>query len=161
MGNWTSEGHSGGAYEKVIRWAFEKQGLFGGKPPNVDVYIDDGRHGEYEYKSDHTSCAAIWNRRADDGLKGHQAPVANVLNYAYVKIKNRGSQTAKSVVVNAFQNKPHSKLIYPDDWQDMLLSQLPAPDLPRIHRFTKSQSRAFQMGADLSRRKLHPNGGVG
>ena len=27
-GDWTSEGLSGGAYGKVIRWAFEKQGLF-------------------------------------------------------------------------------------------------------------------------------------
>src|SRR5262249_12740989 len=27
-GDWTSEGHAGGAYTKVIRWAFEKQGLY-------------------------------------------------------------------------------------------------------------------------------------
>jgi len=129
-GDWTSEGQSGGAYEKVIRWAFEKQGLFGGAPPDVDVYIDDGRHGEYAYKPDHTKCMAIWNRRADDGLERHQAPVPNTDNYAYVKIKNRGSQTAKSVVVNAYQNKPYSKMIYPNDWRNVLVSQLDAPDVP-------------------------------
>ena len=59
-GVWTStnpaETHAGGAYHKVIRWAFEKQGVFrapgapatvAGLPPKVDVYIDDGRQGEY------------------------------------------------------------------------------------------------------------------
>jgi len=129
-GDWTSEGQSGGAYEKVIHWAFEKQGLFGGNPPDVDVYINDGRYGEYDYNPDHEKCTAIWNRRTDDGLDGHQAPVPNVENYAYVKIKNRGSQTAKSVVVNAYQNKPYSKLVYPNDWHNMLVSQLGAPDVP-------------------------------
>ena len=54
--DWTSEGLTGGAYRKVIRWAFEVQGLFRppgapntdpGAPPQVDVYIDDGRTGTY------------------------------------------------------------------------------------------------------------------
>ena len=55
------EGQPGGAYAKVMRWAFEKQGLYqpagaptpvttAGAPPAVDVYIDDGRHGEYPYR---------------------------------------------------------------------------------------------------------------
>jgi zinc metalloprotease ZmpB len=128
--DWTSEGHTGGAYEKVVRWAFEKQGLFGGSPPDVDVYIDDGRHGEYTYKSDHASCRAIWNRRTNDGGQGHQAPVPGVTNYAYVKIKNRGGKAAKSIAVSAFQNKPQSTLIYPDGWQPMHTYRLTAPDLP-------------------------------
>ena len=128
--DWTSKGRSGGAYEKIIRWAFEKQGLFGGHPPDVDVYIDDGRKGEYKYKSDYASCAAIWNRKKNDGLGGHQAPVPNVPNFAYVKIKNRGGKSAKSVVVNALQNKPQSQLVYPDDWRPMTTAQLPAADLP-------------------------------
>jgi hypothetical protein len=53
-GDWVSENITGGAYRKVIRWAFEKQGMFQpagtatpnnnvGAPPAVDVYIDDGR----------------------------------------------------------------------------------------------------------------------
>jgi hypothetical protein len=58
LGNWTSADQVGGVYWKVIRWAFEKQGLFQppgapvpvvseGAPPPVDLYIEDGRHGEY------------------------------------------------------------------------------------------------------------------
>jgi hypothetical protein len=134
--DWTSEGHSGGAYEKVICWAFEKQKLFGGSPPDVDVYIDDGRCGGYEYQADHTSCQAIWNRRASDGNETHQAPVPNEINYAYVKIKNRGGQTAKSVIVDAFQSRPQSALVYPDDWQPMQTPQLSAADLPHSHEVT-------------------------
>ena len=62
--------HAGGAYHKVIRWAFEKQGLFRpgppatveGAPPPVDVYINDGRNGEYPFQPNHWSCTDIWNR---------------------------------------------------------------------------------------------------
>ena len=76
--------HAGGAYRKVIRWAFEKQGLFRaagqpatqeGKPPAVDVYIDDGRHGEYPFQPNHWSCTDIWNRlTVGDGGGVHQEP---------------------------------------------------------------------------------------
>jgi len=60
----------------------------------------------------------------------HQTPVSDAPNFAYVKIRNRGSKAATSVVVNAFQNKPQGQLVYPDDWQPMEPSALPANDLP-------------------------------
>ena len=44
-------GYVGGAYGKVLAWAFEKQNLNNGAPPGVDVYIDDGRAGEYQLRS--------------------------------------------------------------------------------------------------------------
>ena len=128
-GDWTSEGLSGGAYEKVVYWAFEKQGLFGGEPPPVDVYIADERGGTYEYMSDYANCGAIWNRIAGDGLEGHQIPVVGLSNFAYVKIQNRGTTAAKSVIVEAFQNKPESRLIYPDDWDPMVTPRISAADL--------------------------------
>ncbi|MEH2552082.1 hypothetical protein V1283_008727 [Bradyrhizobium sp. AZCC 2262] len=129
--DWTCRGHSGGAYEKVIYWAFQKQGLFNFAAPDVDVYINDGRQGEYQYQADHTNCLSIWNRLAGDGLEGHQTPAPGVANFAYVKITNRGSKTAASVVVNAFQNKPQGQLVYPDDWQPMETPWLAANDLLR------------------------------
>ena len=71
---------------RSIRWAFEKQGLYqapGAPTPGdargraagaVDVYIDDGRHGEYQYQPVHWDCQNIWNRRfADDGT-AHEDP---------------------------------------------------------------------------------------
>jgi hypothetical protein len=129
-GNWTSEGHSGGAYEKVIYWAFQKQGLFGGNPPPVDVYIDDGRNGEYQYHADYAQCPAIWNRRTNDGNESHQPPAPNVVNFAYVKIKNRGSHVATSVAVHAFQNNSQTNRNYPDDWAPMRTPRRSAPDVP-------------------------------
>jgi zinc metalloprotease ZmpB len=136
--DWASEGLSGGAYKKVIRWAFERQGLYQssgaatpnnleGDPPAVDVYIEDGRHGEYQFQPNHWSCQAIWNRRHNDGGAVHEEPVVGVTNYAYVNIKNRGTQLATNVTVRAFHCRPSAGLVYPDDWQPMTTAQLPAP----------------------------------
>jgi hypothetical protein len=139
--DWTSEGHAGGAYGKVIRWAFEKQGLYQlrpprgpvrreGAPPLIDVYIDDGRRGEYQYQPKYWNCRAIWNRRAADGGKTHQEPVAGTINFAYVKLKNRGKTTASGVAVKAFHYKPSAGQSYPGDWKPMITAELPAPDVP-------------------------------
>lgn len=134
-----AETHAGGAYAKVIRWAFEQQGLFKapgapstaiGAPPAVDVYIDDGRHGEYGFLANHWSCTDIWNRRsAGDGGGVHQEPVVGATNYAYVRIKNRGTQTATGIRVKGFHALPGIGLVYPDDWAPMTTAQLSAPNL--------------------------------
>ena len=140
LGDWTTEGLIGGAYGKVIRWAFEKQGLYQpagtippvsteGLPPEVDVYIDDGRHGEYQYQPVHWECQAIWNRRHHDGQLTHQDPVVGKTNYAYVKIKNRGTKQATDVVVKAFHANPTIGLVYPNDWKPMTTAQLAAPNV--------------------------------
>ncbi len=140
LGDWVSEGQAGGAYGKVIRWAFEKQGLYQpagavfpnnnvGAPPPVDVYIDDGRAGEYTYQPNHWSNHSIWNRRHNDGLTTHEEPVVGTTNFAYVKIRNRGTQAATGVVVKAFHAKPAAGLVYPNDWQPMATAQLAAPNV--------------------------------
>ena len=142
-GIWTStspaETHAGGAYWKVIRWAFEKQGLFKaggapstaeGAPPPVDVYINDGRNGEYPFQANHWSCTDIWNRRTSGAGGGvHEEPVVGVTNYAYVRIKNRGTQAATNVVVKGFHCLPGIGLVWPDDWAPMTTAQLAAPNL--------------------------------
>ncbi len=127
-GNWTSEGIFGGAYGKVLSWSFEKQNLDNGAPPNVDVYIDDGRAGEYEYLPIYSETETIWNRRIADGLEGHQEPTVGT-NYAYVKIKNRGTSVADDVIVKAFHSKPSAGLVWPDDLQPMTTPELPAGTL--------------------------------
>lgn len=133
-----AETHAGGAYSKVIRWAFEKQGLFRassdpvtsvGRPPAVDVYIDDGRAGEYQYQWNHWNCQDIWNRRAADGGTTHEEPVVGQTNYAYVRVKNRGSQTANNVVVRGYHAYPSVGLTYPDDWIPMTDVLLVAPSI--------------------------------
>lgn len=141
-GVWTSanpsETYAGGAYWKVIRWAFEKQGLFRspgapateeGSPPEVDVFIDDGRHGEYPFQANHANCIDIWNRLSiADGNGVHEAPVTCRTNYAYVRIKNRGTNSATNVTVRGF-HRIGAGQVFPDDWEAMTTDHLPAPDL--------------------------------
>lgn len=139
--NWTSEGMFGGAYNKVIRWSFEKQGeyqtplvtsadtRFGtitspGDPPEQDVYIDDGRSGEYEFQDVHWNTTTIWNRHNPDGVDLHENPVLGSTNFAYVKIKNRGTQTATGVILRGFHCKPTAGLLWPTDLQPMATSEI-------------------------------------
>ncbi|CAG0938736.1 hypothetical protein GALLN_00362 [Gallionellaceae bacterium] len=125
-GNWTSEGIYGGAYGKVFTWSFEKQNLNGGALPSVDVYIDDGRAGEYAYLPVHWATTTIWNRRNADNLAGHQEPALGETNYAYVKIKNRGTSVANNVVVKGYHCKPSAGVLWPNDLQAMTTTQLAA-----------------------------------
>jgi hypothetical protein len=141
QGNWTSEGVFGGAYSKVIRWAFEQQGEYqtplvttgspadgtvnsAGDPPNVDVYIDDGRAGEYPFQHVHWHTTTIWNRRAPDGVFAHQEPQIGATNYAYVKIKNRGTQQAQNVTVHGYHTKPGAGLNWPGDFENFATNEI-------------------------------------
>jgi hypothetical protein len=138
--NWTSEGVFGGAYGKVIRWSFEKQGLYQrqgapqpvtaeGEPPEVDVYIDDGRGGQYPYQPTYWNNPSVWNRLAADGQAAHQEPAAGVTNYAYVKIKNRGTKTAQNVRVRGFHHRASGGTVWPDDFQPLTTTELVAGTL--------------------------------
>ena len=141
--NWTSAGVFGGAYSKVIRWSFEKQGEYQsplvvnggpaagtivapGRPPDRDVYIDDGRAGEYQYQPVHWHTTTIWNRRANDGGTTHEEPALGQTNFAYVKIKNRGTQAADDVVVQGFHTRPGAGLLWPTDFEPLDTAELNA-----------------------------------
>lgn len=140
--NWISEGLDGGAYNKVIRWAFEKQGSYQptgaampvttpGAPPAVDVYIDDGRAGEYQYIHVHWQNQSMWNRNAADGLAGHQNGIDDQTNYMYGKVKNRGTTAANSVTVRAYHTKPGAGLTWPYDFVEMSpIGGLPIASIP-------------------------------
>jgi hypothetical protein len=139
--NWTSEGIYGGAYNKVFRWSFERQGEFQsplitnggpgdgtivspGRPPDRDVYIDDGRAGEYQFQPVHWHTTTIWNRRNADAIATHEEPALGQTNYAYVKVKNRGTQTATNVVVRGFHTKPGAGLLWPGDFEAFTTAQI-------------------------------------
>lgn len=126
----TFDNTPGGEIRKVVRWAFEQQGLYQpitatppystpGAPPPVDVYIDDGRNGEYQYLGDFWETTDIWNRLAADGEATHQTPIVFVTNYAYVRIKNRGTESATGIVVSGYHCRPSAGLTWPDDWNAM------------------------------------------
>ena len=121
------DGRPAGTMHKVIPWAFQQQGLHRPKgarttdegKPDVDVFIDDGRNGHYTYQANFWSSRDIWNRLAADGLPTHQHPANGTTNYLYVRIKNRGLQTAKLVKVRAFHTTPSAGLVWKDDWNEM------------------------------------------
>ncbi|GDX82646.1 hypothetical protein LBMAG42_44570 [Deltaproteobacteria bacterium] len=112
--DWSTQGWFGGAFSKVVRWAFEKQGAYQstgapaydapGSPPAIDVHVTPARNGEYTYTTAWMS-SAIWNRQAADGLTTHQAPAAGVQNYLYVRVANRGTVDVKNVSVTAWVRK--------------------------------------------------------
>ena len=134
------EGHPGGAFSKLFRWSFEKQGLYQpqgapppvtqpGSPPDVDVYIDDGRRGEYmPYLADFRGRAEIWNRTLADGNSDHQAPAIGVPSFAYVRIRNRGTKPATGVVVRGFQSRTPQAAIWPTDWKPLSQAALAVPN---------------------------------
>jgi len=122
------EGHPGGAFHKVVRWAFEKQGLHKlpgdpvdgeGAPPAVDVYIDDGRDGEYEYQRNFWNTTDIWSSQINDSTVGHQTPLVGVTNYFFCRVKNRGQDTANNMQVDAYQCIPGTGLTWPTSWTPM------------------------------------------
>lgn len=131
--DWTSEGLTGGAYHKVIRWAFEVQGLFRpsgaantepGAPPEVDIYIDDGRDGVYlPYLEDFADTADIWNRHFPDEGTAHQPPLEGFPNFLYVQVRNRGTQTASDPTVDLYSADPNSGLQWPAAWTPLVPQQ--------------------------------------
>ncbi|MBV9950150.1 MAG: hypothetical protein JOZ69_25140 [Myxococcales bacterium] len=132
------QGYPGGALDKVLRWAFEKQGLYQppgavppisseGAPPAVDVYIDDGRHGEYPFQPVFWETTDIWNRNDPDGGTAHQTPITTIPNFAYVIVRNRGTQPASKVVVRGYHCKPSVGFTWPDD---CLIMDTPEITLP-------------------------------
>lgn len=140
--NWTSETLSGGAYNKVIRWAFEKQGCYQpagaptpvttpGDPPEVDVYIDDGRHGEYQYAPVHWENESMWNRNVNDSIREHRPAIAGEQNFMFAEIKNRGTNAATNVRVKAFHSLPGAGLTWPIDFVEMSpVGGLPVASIP-------------------------------
>jgi hypothetical protein len=126
------DGVSLGVAHKAIRWAFEKQGAYQeqptgnqeGLPPEVDVYIDDGRNGEYPfiYYSWHTT--DIKNRQQADGVFEHQIPILDTSNYVYVKIKNRGLTTANNILVKGYHCPPGGGGAWPQGWTAMETAEI-------------------------------------
>jgi hypothetical protein len=96
-----------------------------GAPPAIDVYIDDGRHGEYPYQEVFWENQDIWNRLAADAGLTHQTPIVGQPNFIYVKVKNRGTQTANTVTVRCYHCRPATGLVWPADWVATTTPELP------------------------------------
>jgi hypothetical protein len=127
---WNGTTRCGGSAHKVIRWAFENQGLYQlaqgrdgpGAPPPVDIFIDDQRdlihpvkpqlakkmRGGYDPAPLDTAKwqaadDALWVQRAAGNRagRGDRASV-NKKNYVFARVRNRGQQKATSVQVTVW-----------------------------------------------------------
>jgi zinc metalloprotease ZmpB len=119
------EGHPAGTMHKVVRWAFEQQGLYQppgaplpvtgpGAPPEIDVYIDDGRGDGYqEAQSFPSEAPDVWCRRSSGGGTIHEAPLFGQDNFVYVQVRNRGSQPADDAVVRVFASRDATDRTWP------------------------------------------------
>jgi hypothetical protein len=123
----TFNGHPGGAFHKVVRWAFEKQDAYGGEPPEVDVYIDDGRAGEYPWLDDFTNTPDVWVRLESDGGMTHQSPLVGTPAYLYVRVRNRGTAPAADITVKAFSGPGGVTAVWPDEFTPLATPMLPVP----------------------------------
>ena len=124
------ENFHGGHISKVIRWSFEKQGLFQlpgspspvtteGAPPEMDIYINDGCNGDYNYQDQLAQTQDICNRNQSDDIFQHQNPIANSENFVYVKIKNKGHSNARGISVKVYHSKQIAGSFFPDDYEPM------------------------------------------
>jgi hypothetical protein len=102
----------GGMLHKVVRWTFERQGLYQtssarenkpGSPPPIDIYVDDGREGQYQYSRDWWALPEVlWVQHSGDDSAAHETPRPGDINYVYVILNNRGAQTALGASVEFF-----------------------------------------------------------
>jgi hypothetical protein len=98
----------GGRVHKVIRWAFEKQGLYAadgtreiaegpGKAPKVDIFIADRRPkepGGYEPVALRTSRDELWHANRQSVRRDGQDVI--------IEVGNRGSEAAKKVTLRVW-----------------------------------------------------------
>lgn len=126
----------GGAH-KVMRWAFEKQGAYQdeenygnseGLPPQIDIFIDDTRGGEYPFLEIFWNTTDIINRTQPDGFENHQTPILGVTNFVYVTIRNRGLLPATNINVKGYHCIPSGGMVWPADWQSMQTTEINVQD---------------------------------
>ena len=95
-----------------------------GSPPPVDIFIDDGRKGEYTFQENISNTQDIWNRNSPDGGTTNQQLQYDKENYVYVRIRNRGTEFANNITVRGSYSKSSSSSTYPNDWKSMITSEI-------------------------------------
>jgi hypothetical protein len=162
----------GGCLHKVIRWAFEAQGMYThsrvitnarGEPPAVDVFIGDRRpiaeNGVVYGEGSYVPVSLDWNRNQRYRDKRTPPPSWQATDAAihmeggnlYVVVGNRGSQSADNVTVTVSWHR------WPDDedppkWKDGdwksfepkngLVQTIPAGQSERFGPFSVSEQLA-------------------
>lgn len=103
----------GGCLPKVIRWAFEAQGLYAdtalqetgfgaGKPPCVDVFIADARQPGATADGGYHPVPLLWDVSSDQPWHASAAGIALERGKLVVRVRNRGALEAEAVQVRAW-----------------------------------------------------------
>ena len=149
LGGWR---YANGLHKKVIYDTFRRRHLAGYPDKAVDVYINDGREGNYGSVSQNdlfnerlwldlwwevqdvwvkvTPYANAAAQQAGDPGDHVQPPVGSTA-YLYVRVKNKGTGAAGSgpVTVRAYHADPGIGLTWPDDWTAMDTPSITIPNV--------------------------------
>ena len=124
----------GGCVHKVLRWAFEMQGLYAtedplevkegqGLPPRIDIYIEDRRGGA---PGGYEPVALRWNEMAPQlWHASHQAVTASA-GKVKVNVGNRGQIDARNVMVSVRVSPADGSLT----WTPLNPDPSPMQDVP-------------------------------
>jgi len=115
--SWPLKVRSGGCAYKVVRWAFEAQGLYAttvplavvdapGMPPPVDIFIDNGRpdsEGAFS-RGGYMPVSLDWDPPPDGSRWLATDDALKIVNKTrvLVKVRNRGQSSASGVVVQVW-----------------------------------------------------------
>jgi hypothetical protein len=124
------QGRVGGWSRKVIRWAFEAQGLYGaadddvvrdapGEPLNVDVYIDNSRdpsEGRYP-RGGYMPVSLHWNAQPGQELWLATDHAMRIQNHRlHVRVRNRNGSPVAAARVRAWIATWAQAQANPPDW---------------------------------------------
>jgi hypothetical protein len=144
----------GGSLHKVIRWAFQQQGLYHagsrkhdapGDNPAVDIYVDratadaDG----YAFTDDWLAKpTAVWARNADDGGAGDEAPRLGNPNFLYIEVGNQGTSDATAVSVDVLTRPGAGH----DVWENSGVWQIVPPTAGAVVQSNIGRGRKIRFG---------------
>ncbi|HEU5153185.1 MAG TPA: hypothetical protein VFU03_00490, partial [Gemmatimonadales bacterium] len=129
---WPPRVRVGGCAHKVVRWAFEAQGLYAstsdplkvvdapGSPPDIDIYIDNGRpdsEGAYP-RGGYMPVSLDWNPPPNGSrwLATDEAIKVVGGTQVFVAVGNRGPSPASDVVVQVWYKTWPTAQPDPPDW---------------------------------------------
>jgi hypothetical protein len=156
----------GGCVHKVIRWAFETQGLYNpfgeitnapGSPPPVDIYIESNRRSSDSFDcsidygpGSYAPVSLDWDpaQSASQVLPWQAKPEAIMVtddDEIYVKVGNRGNQNATDVTVRVWWHEWRDDNTPPPEWNPKDVGwnkcEPPAQQAQRVKKGTTTDSR--------------------
>jgi hypothetical protein len=134
------DARAGGMVRKVIRWAFQQQGLYQapgtplpadrpGAAEKADLHIDslrnplEGTYTPVDFADAqwHAGINTIWNRLNDDGTAADQPAKANTQNHLRASVRNLGTDKVRNTSVTVYWtpllNAPAIPLFDKATWQ--------------------------------------------